>query len=66
MKKSMMYKVALVLMVVGALNWGLVALFDMDLVAYLLGAMSVLAKTVYLLVAVSGLYVLYVEFTQKK
>ncbi|PIR43853.1 DUF378 domain-containing protein [candidate division WWE3 bacterium CG10_big_fil_rev_8_21_14_0_10_32_10] len=62
----MMYKVALVLMVVGALNWGLVALFDMDLVAYLLGAMSVLAKTVYLLVAVSGVYVFYVEFTQKK
>ncbi|KPK85403.1 MAG: hypothetical protein AMJ81_03640 [Phycisphaerae bacterium SM23_33] len=48
--------VALVLVVVGALNWGLVGIADFDLVAAIFGHMSVLSRIVYILVALAGLY----------
>ena len=49
-------KIALVLIVVGALNWGLIALFNFDLVAAIFGDMTVLSRIVYGLVALSGLW----------
>lgn len=47
--------VALALVVVGALNWGLVGLFDVDLVATLFGPGTPFTRIVYTLVAVAGL-----------
>jgi len=49
--------VAIVLVIVGGLNWGLVGLFSFDLVAALLGDMSVLSRIVYVLVGLSAVYV---------
>ena len=49
--------IALILLVVGGLNWGLVGLFNFDLVAILLGTMSVLARVVYALVGLSAIVV---------
>lgn len=49
-------KIALVLIIIGALNWGLIALFNFDLVAALFGDMSVISRIVYGLVGVSGLW----------
>ena len=48
--------VTLLLLIVGGLNWGLVGLFDFDLVAALFGEMSALSRTVYALVGISALY----------
>ena len=48
-------KCALVLTIIGALNWGLVGLFNFDLVAYLLGENTMLSRTVYVLVALTGI-----------
>lgn len=48
--------VALVLVVVGGLNWGLVGLFNFNLVATLFGDMSVVARAVYALVGISAVY----------
>jgi uncharacterized membrane protein YuzA (DUF378 family) len=48
--------VALVLMIVGGLNWGLVGLFGFDLVATLFGPMTLLSRVVYVLVGVAALY----------
>lgn len=48
-------KVTLLLLVVGGINWGLVGLFDFDLVAALFGEASLLSRTVYTLVGVSAL-----------
>lgn len=48
--------VALVLVVVGAVNWGLVGIADFDLVAAIFGEMSILSRIVYILVGVAGLY----------
>lgn len=48
--------ITLVLLIVGGLNWGLVGLFDFDLVAALFGEMSALSRIVYVLVGASALY----------
>jgi len=48
--------VAIVLVVVGALNWGLVGLFKFDLVATIFGDMSLLSRIVYSLVGLSAIY----------
>ena len=49
--------IALLLAVIGAINWGLVGLLNMDLVASIFGAASTISKAVYVLVGLSGLYV---------
>lgn len=49
--------VALVLVVVGGLNWGLVGAFDFNLVDTLFGVSSVLSKVVYVLVGLSAVWV---------
>ncbi|RWD29828.1 MAG: DUF378 domain-containing protein [Mesorhizobium sp.] len=45
---------ALILVIVGGLNWGLVGLFSFDLVAAIFGAGSGLARIVYILVGLSA------------
>ncbi len=49
--------VALVLVVVGGLNWGLVGILKFDLVATLFGDMSSISRVVYALVGLSAVYV---------
>lgn len=44
------------LLVVGGLNWGLVGLFNFDLVATILGNMSAISRVVYIVVGLSALY----------
>lgn len=51
--------IALVLVIVGGLNWGLVGLFNFDLVAAILGTIPILQKIVYILVGLSALYLIY-------
>jgi uncharacterized membrane protein YuzA (DUF378 family) len=46
----------LVLVIVGGLNWGLVGLFSIDLVATIFGAGSLLSRIVYILVGASALW----------
>ena len=50
-----LYKIALVISIIGCLNWGLVGLFNFNLVEYLFGDGSLLTKIVYVLVFISGL-----------
>jgi uncharacterized membrane protein YuzA (DUF378 family) len=49
--------IAIVLVIVGGLNWGLVGLFNFDLVAAIFGAMSSLSRIVYDLVGLAAIYV---------
>jgi len=51
--------VAAVLLLVGGLNWGLVGLFDFNLVTYLLGSYPVVVKVVYVLVGLAALVKAY-------
>ena len=48
--------IAAVLVIVGGLNWGLVGIANVDLVATLFGEMSSMSRVVYALVGVSALY----------
>jgi uncharacterized membrane protein YuzA (DUF378 family) len=48
--------VAVVLVVIGGLNWGLVGLFDFDLVQAILGGIPFLARLVYVLVGIAAVY----------
>ncbi len=53
----MLDKTALVLIIIGALNWGLIGLFQFDLVAWLFGGQgAMLSRIVYTLVALAGLW----------
>lgn len=49
--------IALVLLVVGGLNWGLVGLFSFDLVAAIFGTASLISNIIYILVGISAVYV---------
>ena len=49
-------KIALVLIIIGAINWGLIGIFNFDLVAAIFGEMSIISRIVYGLVGVSGLW----------
>ena len=48
--------IALILVIIGAINWGLIGFFNFNLVEALFGTMSALSKIVYILVGISGLW----------
>ncbi|MBE5865084.1 MAG: DUF378 domain-containing protein [Lachnospiraceae bacterium] len=47
---------ALTIAIIGAINWGLIGLFQFNLVSFLFGDMSLLSRIVYILVGLCGLY----------
>ena len=51
--------IAMILLIVGGLNWGLVGLLDVDLVATLFGDGSAVSRIVYILVGLAALWCLY-------
>lgn len=55
---------ATLLVIVGALNWGLVGLLNVNVVNSLLGAWPAVEKVVYILVGVSGLWLFYKSWTE--
>ncbi len=56
-------KIALILIIVGALNWGLVGLFSFDLVAWITGgAGTVIARIIYVLIALAGVWCISMLF----
>jgi hypothetical protein len=59
MKMNVVDWVALVLVLVGGLNWGLVGLFQFDLVATLFGVASLVSRVVYVLVGLGALYMVF-------
>jgi len=48
--------IALVLIIIGAINWGLIGLFKFNLVDAIFGTMSLLSRIIYTLVGISGLW----------
>lgn len=59
MEKNFLDWIALILVIVGALNWGLVGIFNLDLVDYLFNGVMIVARIIYVLVGLSGLYLIY-------
>lgn len=63
----MLDKLALFLLIVGGLNWGLVGLFEFDLVAFLFGGQTaVLSRIVYVLVAISAIWCISLFFKENE
>lgn len=52
---NILHKITLTIAIIGCLNWGLVGLFDFNLVEYLFGDGTILTRIVYVLVMISGL-----------
>ena len=60
-KLSALDWIALILLVIGGLNWLLVGLFGFDLVAAIVGSMSVVARIVYVIVGLCAIYMLVIS-----
>lgn len=59
-------RIALVLVIIGALNWGAVGLFGFDLVAFICGGqMAVLSRIIYSIVGIAGLWCISLLFREK-
>ncbi|HEY3298835.1 MAG TPA: DUF378 domain-containing protein [Armatimonadota bacterium] len=52
--------IAMILVIVGAINWGLVGFFNFNLVSRIFGERTVLTKTIYVLVGIAGVYAIYI------
>jgi hypothetical protein len=66
MKMKELDWVTYILVTVGALNWGLVGAFRLDLVQTILGTSPALVQLVYILIGLSGLYMLWKMTMMKK
>lgn len=48
--------IALLLVIIGAINWGLIGFFQFDLVATIFGDMSIFSRIIYSIIGICGLY----------
>ncbi len=58
-------KIALLLIIIGAINWGLIGIFKFNLVDTIFGTMSVVSRIIYTLVGISGLWGIKLLFDDK-
>lgn len=65
-KLNVLDVIALVLVIIGGLNWGLVGLLKFDLVAAIFGDMSAISTVVYCLVGLAALYCIYLATSISK
>jgi uncharacterized membrane protein YuzA (DUF378 family) len=56
----------LIITIVGAINWGLIGLFDLNFVATIFGAGTLFEKIIYILVGVAGLFNIGILFNHIK
>lgn len=62
-----MDRLALILVIIGAINWGLIGLFQFDLVANLFGGQSAwFSRIIYSLVGLAGLYTISLLFRERE
>ncbi len=66
MKMSVLDWIALILVIVGGLNWGLVGIFSFDLVAAIFGGMSIISRIIYTLVGIAAIYMIVWKAKLKK
>ncbi len=60
-------KIALILLIIGGINWGLVGIFQLDIIAWMFGgADSIISRTLYILVAISAVWCISLLFKDEK
>lgn len=57
--------IALILVIIGGINWGLIGIFGFDLVAFLFGSMSVISRIIYTLVGLGALWSITIFFREE-
>jgi len=57
--KNVLDWIALILVIIGAINWGLVGVASFNLVEVIFGAVGWLERLIYILVGLSGIYMIY-------
>ena len=63
----MLDRIALLLTIVGALNWGTIGLFQFDMVAFLFGGQdNIIARVIYSLVALGGIWCISLLFRDRE
>lgn len=63
----MLDRIALVLVIIGALNWGSIGLFSFDFVAWIFGGhMAVVSRIIYTLVALAGIWCISLLFRDRE
>ena len=60
MNTKILDNILLALVIIGAINWGLIGFFRFDLAAFLFGTMSWFSRVIYALVGISGIYLISV------
>lgn len=58
-KHSILDWIALILLIIGGLNWGLVGLFGFNVVTAIFGDMTLISKIIYIIVGLAALYSIY-------
>ena len=56
MERNWLDIVALILIIIGAFNWGLIGFFRFDLIASLFGQLSAISRIIYAIVGIAGIY----------
>ena len=59
---NIVQKIALTFTIIGAINWGLVGIFNFNLVDYIFGNGSVMSRIIYTIVAIAGLINIIIYF----
>ena len=57
--------IAFILVIVGALNWLLIGLFDFNLVSMIFGSLSFVSRTIYTLVGIASLWMIFFIFAYR-
>lgn len=65
-KLNMMDKLSFIFVLIGALNWGLLGLFNFNLVSAIFGSVPFLARAIYILVGLSAVNIIVFIFRNKK
>ena len=58
MRNKLLDCIALTIVIIGAINWGLIGFFDFNLVAFIFGSMTWISRIIYALVGLCGLYLI--------
>ena len=65
---NLIHKICLILMIVGGINWGLVGLFNFDLVTTIAGGYNMFSRVIYVVIAIASIInilLLFIDFSRR-
>ena len=62
---SALYWIALILTVIGGLNWGLIGLINFNVVDAIFGVGSIISRTIYVIIGLAALYLIAAAFMER-